>query len=121
MVEPPRNLRRRRVFEIDDGVFIAGKVALLKKSTGAMDESVVFVLVTLTDALAMEAGEQRSRTGSIKALVVVQNANLQSETLPWRRRKTLKQETTSIAGSGREVKRRSMKEWKGHPRLELAR
>src|SRR5450631_832022 len=105
MVEPPCNARRRRVFEIDDGIFIPGKVSFLKKRPGAMDEAVIFVLVTLADALPMKAGEQRSRTGSIKALVVVQNANLQSETLPWRCRRTLKQETTSIAGTGREVKR----------------
>ena len=89
---------------------ISGEVALLKKRTGAMDETMVFILVALTDALAMEAGKKRSRAGSIKALVVVQDANLQCATLPLRSRKTPKQEPTSIHGTGREVKRRSIKE-----------
>ncbi len=105
MIEPPGNFRRGRIFEIDNGVFVAGKVAFLKKGPGAMDEAVVFVLVVLPYALAMEAGEERSRAGSIKALVVIQDANLQCATLPWRSVRNLKQETTSIAGSEREVKR----------------
>jgi hypothetical protein len=77
MVKPPRNAGRRRVLEINNGIFISGKVPLLKKITGPMDEAMVFILVALTNALAMEAGEERSRAGSIKALVVVQDANLQ--------------------------------------------
>jgi hypothetical protein len=36
MVEPPGDLRRRRVFEVNDGVLVAGELRLIKQRPGAM-------------------------------------------------------------------------------------
>jgi len=36
MIEPPRQLWRRAVFEIHDGVFITVKVPVIKQRTGAV-------------------------------------------------------------------------------------
>jgi hypothetical protein len=81
MVEPPGDARRGAVLEIDDGVFVAGKVALVKERAGAVDESLICVgdlaAEAGSDDLAIESREERRGTGSIEALVVVKNANLQ--------------------------------------------
>jgi hypothetical protein len=36
MIEPPGQFRRRTVFEIHDGVFIAIEIAVIKQGSGAM-------------------------------------------------------------------------------------
>jgi len=77
VVEPPGDFGRGGVFEVDDGVLVAGEFALVKEGAGAVDEAVVFVNGVGRDALAMEAGEQRSRAGSVKAFVVIEDANPQ--------------------------------------------
>ncbi len=41
MIEPPGDARRGRVFEVDDGVLVAGEFALVKERAGAMDEAVI--------------------------------------------------------------------------------
>ena len=43
MIEPPGDPRRGRVFEIDDGVFVAGKLALVEERAGAMHQPVILV------------------------------------------------------------------------------
>ena len=59
MVEPPGNARRGRVFEVDDGVLVAGKLTLVKERAGAVHQPVKLVLRVRLDALAVEAREQR--------------------------------------------------------------
>ena len=78
MVEPPGDAGRGRVLEIDDGVFVAGKLALVKERPGAMDEAVVFVRCACGDALAVEARKEGGRAGSVEAFVVIKHANLQA-------------------------------------------
>ena len=59
MVEPPGDLRRRRIFEIDDGVLVAGKFAFIEQRAGAMQQARVFELRLLADALAIKTAEYR--------------------------------------------------------------
>ena len=59
MVEPPCDLGRGRVLEVDDGVFIAGKLALVEERAGAMHQAVIFVAGVGGDALAVETREER--------------------------------------------------------------
>jgi hypothetical protein len=78
MVEPPGNARRWRVFEIDDGVFVAGKLTLVKERTSAMDQAMVLVRGGGRDTLPMKAREQRGRASSVETFVVIEDANPQN-------------------------------------------
>ena len=60
MVEPPGDFGRGGVFEVDDSILVAGEFTFVKQSSSAVDQAVVFVNGVGRDALAMEAGEQRS-------------------------------------------------------------
>src|SRR5271156_2101189 len=78
MVKPPRNLRRTRVFEIDDGIFVAVEVRFVKQRSRAMQQAGKFEINITSDSLAVEAGEERSRRRPIETLVVVKNFDFQS-------------------------------------------
>ena len=77
VVKPPRDPRRGRVLEIDNGVFVAGKLVLVEQSPGPMHQAVVLVAGACGDPFAVKPREQRGRAGSVKAFVVVEDANLQ--------------------------------------------
>ena len=78
MIEPPGDPRRRRIFEVDNRVLIAAEFALVKQRAGAMHQPVILIPGVAVDALPMEAREQRSRAGSVKAFVVIEDANQQT-------------------------------------------
>ena len=77
MVEPPGNPGRRGVFEVHNGVFVAGKLALVKERSGAMHQAVIFIAGFGRNALTMESGEQRRRASSVETFVVIEDANSQ--------------------------------------------
>jgi hypothetical protein len=103
MIEPPGNPGRGRVFEVDNGVFVAGEFTLVKERAGSMDEAVVLVGGVRGDAFAMEASKERGRAGSVETFVVIENANLQNRTTPLRR-KAEQPELFSIKGTAACVK-----------------
>ena len=76
VIEPPRDSRRWRVLEVDDGILVAGEVFLVEQRTGAMHQSNVLELDVLADAFAIEPRKKRRRTGSVKTLVVVKDPYL---------------------------------------------
>ncbi len=78
MIEPPGDARRSAVLEVDDRVLVAGKIRLLKECSGSMHQPVIVVVRILANAFAVEAHEERSRTCSVKAPVVIENADLQT-------------------------------------------
>ena len=78
MIEPPGNARRSAVLEVYDCVLVAGKIRLLKERSGAMHQPVITVVRIRANAFAVEAHEERSRTRSVKAPVVIENADLQT-------------------------------------------
>ena len=57
VIEPPGDSGRGGIFEIDDGVFVAGKVGLIKQRAGAVDEAVKLVFGVWADALLVESAE----------------------------------------------------------------
>ena len=60
VIEPPGNARRSGVFEVDDGVLVAGKVGLIEERAGAVNQAVVGVLGGMAgEALAVESGKER--------------------------------------------------------------
>ena len=78
MVEPPGDARRGGVLEVDDGILVADEFGLVEESACAVHQAVVLVDGVAGDALAVEAGEERGRAGSVETLVVIENANLQN-------------------------------------------
>ena len=80
VVEPPGNARRGRVLEVDNRVFIARKLTLVEECTGAMDEAVIVIPCVAVDALAMKARKEGRGAGSVEALVVIEDVNLQPVT-----------------------------------------
>ncbi len=81
MIEPPRNLWRSRVLEIDNRILIAGKVALVEERPCSMHQPVIFVRSVGVNALPMESRKKRCRASSVKTLVVIEDANPQSQLL----------------------------------------
>ena len=59
MVKPPRDPGRGGVFEVDDGVLVAVKFALVKERAGAVQQAVILIAGPWCDALTVKAREQR--------------------------------------------------------------
>ena len=59
VIEPPGDSGRGRVLEVDDGVLVAGELALVEERAGTVDEAVIVVRSVGINALAMEARKQR--------------------------------------------------------------
>ena len=78
MIEPPGDLRRTRILEIDDGIFVAVEMGFVEERSGAMQQAGELKIHIAADALAVEAGEERRRRRSIETLVVVENLDFQS-------------------------------------------
>ena len=78
MIEPPGDLGGAGIFEVDDGVFVAIKLLLVKQRSGAMQQSGEDERGVSANALPIEAGKQGGRASPIKALVVIENPNFQS-------------------------------------------
>ena len=78
-IEPPGNFRGRAIFEIDDCVLIAGEVSVVEKRASAVQQTQVCKLDLVANTLAVEAGKEGGGAGSVKALVVIENANVHSD------------------------------------------
>ena len=61
VIEPPGDLGRGRVLEIDNCVLLAIEIVLVEKRAGAMQETRKRKLHVAADPLAVETGEQGSR------------------------------------------------------------
>ncbi len=59
MIEPPGDLGRCRIFKVDDGVFVAGKLVFVEERAGPMHQAVVLIACSSRDALTVKACEQR--------------------------------------------------------------
>jgi hypothetical protein len=57
VIEPPGDFGRWGVFEVDDGVLVAGKVGLIEEGAGAVDEAAELVGGVLGDTLVVKAAE----------------------------------------------------------------
>jgi hypothetical protein len=77
VVEPPGNLGRTRVLEIDDGVLVASEVFLVEERACAVQQATVFKIDVTADALAVKPSEERGGGGSVEAFVVKENPDSQ--------------------------------------------
>src|SRR5215469_2673209 len=69
VIEPPGDFGRTGVLEIDDGVFVAVKLPLVKESAGAMQQSGELEIDVIADSLPVKTRKQRRRRGAVKTLV----------------------------------------------------
>jgi hypothetical protein len=81
VVEPPRDARGSRIFEIDDGVFVAGEVSFIEESAGAVHQAERLINGVCGNALAMEPREERGGACPVETFVVIENANSHSVAL----------------------------------------
>ena len=98
VVEPPGEQRRARVFEIDDGVFVAVKGAVFKGLRGFVRHAGVQEFGGGVDALATEAREDGGGGSSVEAFVVEANPDFHRRHPPG----SIARET--IRGKGKPIK-----------------
>src|SRR5579859_5307725 len=84
VVEPPGDLVRAGVLEVDDGVLVAVELALVKQRTGAMDEAAELEGDVFADAVAIEAREDGGRARAVETLIVEEDPDLQCAPFPVR-------------------------------------
>src|SRR5256885_8389137 len=75
MIEPPGQLFRRRILEIDDRVFIAVKhIAFEQKVPRPMQQSTVLDARALMNSVEIKTRERRRGGNAVKAMAVIKNA-----------------------------------------------
>jgi hypothetical protein len=77
MIEPPSDIGRTGVLEVDDSVFVSVKLLFVKERACAVDESRKFELHVTPNPFAVKTREQGGRRSSIKTLVVIKDPNSQ--------------------------------------------
>src|SRR5690348_13232588 len=75
MIEPPGQLRRRRVLEVYNGVFVAIENFPFKRLRGAVNHSAVAEFGILPDAFAIETRKDSGGSSAVEAFVVKANAD----------------------------------------------
>jgi hypothetical protein len=76
MIEPPGQIRVRCVLEVDDRINIAVKKAVFKQLIGPMRQTRVVKFRLRIKALFEEPADERCRRGAVKAVIVIQDANI---------------------------------------------
>jgi hypothetical protein len=80
MVEPPGDLGRAAIFEIDDGVLDSLEVRFIEELIGAVEETFVGKLRLRVDVAAEEVAENGCRTGPVKTAIVIEDADAHLKT-----------------------------------------
>ena len=74
MIEPPGQLRRWRIFEVDDRVLVSIKHLFIKQIARSMKQPAVMNIGAGNNSLAIKPGECCRRGNAVKAVAVVKNA-----------------------------------------------
>ena len=77
VIEPPGDVGRTGVLEIDDGVLVAVKLLLVEKRAGAMQQAAEDEFHIAADSLPIEAGKQGGRGCAVKTFVVIKDPDSQ--------------------------------------------
>ena len=77
VIEPPGDFGRTGILEIDDGIFVAVKLALVEKGARTMQQAGVYEVHIAADSFPVETGEQGGRRSPVKTFVVIKDANSQ--------------------------------------------
>src|SRR5579872_2679424 len=78
MVEPPGDFGRAGILKVHDGILVAVEILFIEQSSGAMQQSGENEMDIATNALAIETGKQCRRTRPVKATIMKENTNLQT-------------------------------------------
>ena len=79
MIEPPGEARGARVFEVDDGVFVAVEDSVFERGGGLVGHASELEVGGGINALAIKAGEDGGRGGAVEAFIVKENVNFQRD------------------------------------------
>ena len=74
MVEPPGEARGGRVFEVHDGVFVGAEDRFGNGAVRGVGEAAILVGSRGAEDVGVELGEDGGGTGSVEALIVVENS-----------------------------------------------
>src|SRR5271154_4348867 len=77
MIEPPGDLGRAGVLEIDDGILVAVEMRFVKERSGAMHQAREDEGGVLANPFAIKTRKKRRGAGSVKTLVVVEDSDFQ--------------------------------------------
>jgi hypothetical protein len=73
VIEPPGNLGRTGILEIDNGILVAIELVFVEQRAGAVQQTRVNELHITADAFAVKTGEQRGRASAVKTFVVIKD------------------------------------------------
>ena len=78
MIEPPSDFGRTGILKVHDAIFVAVKILFVKQGASSMEQTGKNKMDIATDAFAIETGKERSRTRAVKATIMEENPNLQT-------------------------------------------
>src|ERR1019366_7142884 len=78
VIEPPGDVGRTGILEIDDGILVAVELFLVEQSARAMQQAGVYELHVAAHSFLIKTGEQGCRTCPVKTLVVIKHAHSQN-------------------------------------------
>src|SRR5690349_13769895 len=81
MIEPPRRLLRRRIFEIDDRILVGVKHRVVEEIAGPVQQPGVIDLGFRMNAFLVEASESGRRSDTVEAVAVVQETKFHAQSL----------------------------------------
>ncbi len=74
MVEPPRHTRRRRVFEINDGILVAVEHLFVEERVGPVEQPAIGDFSAGANLRAVEARENGGGSDAVETVAVVEQA-----------------------------------------------
>src|ERR1700734_418185 len=70
VIKPPGNFRRRRIFEIDNGILVTVKIFLVEQRAGTMHQAGKLEIDVRANTLAIKTRKQGRRGRSVKTFAV---------------------------------------------------
>ena len=81
MIKPPRQLRRRRVLEVDNRILPRTPPGLIKQRPCTMHQPLILKLLDRPHTLPMKPRKQRRRTSPIETMIMKKHPAIQSKPL----------------------------------------
>src|ERR1019366_10471106 len=77
VIEPPVDVGRTGILEIDDRILVAVELLLVEKSARTMQQAGEYEVHIAADSFPVETGEQGRRGSPVKTLVVIEDPHSQ--------------------------------------------
>ena len=82
MIEPPGQLFRRRILEIDDGVLVAIEHGFIKQVARTMQQTGVTDISIRVDSFIVETRKGCRRSNAVEAVAVIKHAKFHKKKKP---------------------------------------